>query len=113
MTESLRNYSPRDTLKDDVGTSLDHIQYQKFQIISPYNVGYPESFEMIQFFSSVVIIISSNKFECRFIYTENIVGSTFISLHIDMKKVYYKLCYFVLNSVMVILTEVNTESENN
>ena len=25
MTESLRNYSPRDTLKDDVGTSLDHI----------------------------------------------------------------------------------------
>ena len=63
MTESLRNYSPRDTLKDDVGTSLDHIQYQKFQIISPYNVGYPESFEMIHYFPSVVIIISCNKLE--------------------------------------------------
>ena len=63
MTESLRNYSPRDTLKDDVGTSLDHIQYQKFQIISPYNVGYPELFEMIQYFPSVVIIISCNKLE--------------------------------------------------
>ena len=48
MTESLRNYSPRDTLKDDVGTSLDHIQYQKFQIISPYKVCYPKSFEIFK-----------------------------------------------------------------
>ena len=48
----------------------------------------------------------------REIYVLSLVQLSFL-LHIDMKKTYYKIYYFVLNSVMAILTEVNTESENN